>query len=270
MALRCSTGPVFLDEDGDELRTELGAALGTALGEPVEVRAEASYAALLERVLAGETALAWVPPAIFVRAHAAGVLPALLRAERAGGDHYRSAIFVRSDGPIERPLDLRGKRMAWVDRHSCAGYLFPRLALRRAGIDPKTCFSSEIFFASHARVVHAVLTGTADAGATFVQLDDRSDPERGLALAGWTAWAPPRSMRPVLVSDPIPSDAIGIGISVPPGRREEIRDVLAHFHERPVGLRLLRALLGAERLVPASADDYAPVRAALESEEMPA
>lgn len=266
MALIFATGPVHLDEDGDDLRAELGSALAKVLGEPVEVRAEASYAGLLERVLACEVAFAWLPPALFVRAHAAGVLPAVLRAERSGGAHYRSAIFVRSESAITRPSDLRGTRVAWVDRESCAGYLFPRLALRRAGVDPDVCFASEIFAASHARVVHAVATGAVDAGATFVQLEDPSDPARGLSLAGWNAFAAPRSMRAVLISEPIPSDAIGIGASVPEARRAEIRDALAAFHERPAGLRLMRQLLGADRLVPGDADDYAPVRAALEGE----
>lgn len=265
-ALAFVTGPVHLDEDGDDLRADLGAALSEALDAPISVTAERSYAGLQRRVLAGEVALAWLPPVLYVRAHEAGAVAAVLRAERFAGASYQGAIFVREDSRVRRAEDLRGMRIAWVDRDSCAGYLFPRLALRGAGLDPDACFRSETFADSHARVVAAVASGGVDAGATHVQAHDPADPERGLALAGWAAFGDARAMRAVVVSASIPSDAVCVGASVPAETRERWVAALALAHALPRVSRLLRAMLGADRLTPGSPDDYRPVREALVAE----
>lgn len=260
------TGPVHLDEDGDDLRMECAAALTEAVGEPIEIVAERSYGALLERILAGRFAVAWAPPALFVRAQEARAFGEVLRAERFTGGRYQGAVFVREGSPIATAADLAGKSIAWVDRDSCGGYLFPRLALRTAGLDPDACFRSESFLESHSRVVRAVAAGSVDAGATHVQLADADAPEKGIAVAGWTAFAEARSMRAVLVSPSIPSDAVCLGASVPAGLQEVLGERLASFHTRPKGARLLRALLNADRLAVGSASDYAPVREALAAE----
>jgi phosphonate transport system substrate-binding protein len=259
-----ATGPVHLDEDGEDLRRDVGRALSDALGEAISVEAAPSYAHLRELVVAKKVAIAWMPPALFVRAHAAGAIGDVLRAERFGGGTYQGAIFVRDGSPFWKIEDLRGARMAWVDRDSCAGYLFPRLALREKGIDPDAYFASSALLESHSRVVRAVAQGTADAGATYVELADASDPDKGLTIAGWSAFAERKAMRPVLVSRSIPSDAICIGASVDAPRRAAWREKLAAFHLRPGGARLLRALLGSDRLAAGDPADYAPVRAALE------
>src|SRR5262245_33666977 len=199
-----ATGPVHLDEDGDDLRTDLGRALSDALGEPIELEATKSYGELRELVLAKTVQLAWMPPALFVRAHAAGAVGDVLRAERFAGGRYQGAIFVRDGSPFRALEDLKGARIAWVDRDSCAGYLFPRLALRSRGMDPDAFFSAAEMLESHSRVVRAVASGAADAGATYVELADPADPEKGLSLAGWSAFAERKAMRPLLVSESIP------------------------------------------------------------------
>lgn len=261
MQLEFWTGPMHLDEGGDELRRNFGVGLSEALEGPVLVSAERSYAALLDRVRAKGAAIAWLPPALFVRAKADGVIAKVLRIERSGGDAYQGAIFVRSDSAIQRPADLRGARIAWVDAESSAGYLFPRLALREAGLDPTNLFSSETFVESHSRSVRAVVSGFADAGATFVQLLDPQDPKRGIAIAGWTGFADTRSLRAVLVSASIPSDTVCVLAGVADADRIEAS--LASFHTRPHGQRLLRMLLNGDRLVPTDGTEYEPVSRAL-------
>lgn len=265
-ALVFATGPVHLDEDGDDLRADLGAALSEALDARIEVRAEASYAALRDRVLAREVALAWLPPALYVKTQRAGAIGAVLRAERLAGASYQGAIFVRDDAAVHAASELAGKRIAWVDPDSCAGYLFPRLALRSAGLDPDACFASESFLESHSLVVGAVASGACDAGATYVQLAEASDPGKGLAIAGWTAFADASSMRAVIVSASIPSDAVCIGAAVAGDVREKWRVVLGSAHGQPTMSLLLKAMLGADRLTPGAPDDYAPVRDALAAE----
>jgi phosphonate transport system substrate-binding protein len=261
-----ATGPVHLDDDGDDLRADLGAALSEVLDARVEVQSERSYAALRDRVIARDVALAWLPPALYVKTQEAGAIGAVMRAERFAGPSYQGALFVRESSPAKRVEELRAAKVAWVDRDSCAGYLFPRLAVRAAGMDPDSCFGSESFLESHARVVQAVASGACDVGATYVQLADARDPGKGLAIAGWTAFADSGSMRAVIVSPSIPSDAVCIGAAIEGEMLERWRGALASVHGQPRVARLLRAMLGADRLTPGTPADYAPVREALAAE----
>ena len=261
-----ATGPVHLDEDGDDLRREIGKALGRMLGTPIEVRAEPSYARLRERLLGREVALAWMPPALFVHAHDAGAVASALATARSAGGRYQGALFVREDSAVREVEDLRGEAVAWVDLESCGGYLFPRMALRERGLDPDRDLRSGGLLESHARVVHAVASGVCAAGATFVELEDPSSPTSPLALAGWAPFVDPRSMRAVLVSASIPSDTVCVGTAVEASSRAAWVEALVRFHEEPGGALLLRSLLSADRLVPANPADYAPVRKAIEAE----
>jgi phosphonate transport system substrate-binding protein len=262
------TGPVQIDSDGDALREELGRALSEATGEPFAVIAEISYGHLLDRVLAGAATIAWMPPALFARAHHARRFDTPFRAERLSVGRYQSALFVRAGSPIRTAADLARKRVAWVDRDSCAGYLFPRLALRAEAVDPDDCFSSELFAGSHARVVRAVESGDTDAGATYVQLaeESASGSASTIAIAGWTAFTDARAMRAILVSRSIPNDAVCIASGLEPALHERLRAGLATFHERPEGARMLRTILGCDRLIAGAPSDYDDVREALRAE----
>jgi phosphonate transport system substrate-binding protein len=252
---------MHLDQDGNVLRRDLGRVLTEALGAPVKVQAEPNYAALAARVAARDATIAWLPPALFVRAWDEQRVARVLRVARSKSGAYQGAIFARADGPIRSPRDLSGKRIAWVDRESSAGYLFPRLALTELGLDVGRLFAHEVFVKSHARSVRAVLEGHADAGATFVQLEDPSDPARGIAITGWTGFTQTKTLHAVLVSGSIPSDSICVLAGAP--EPDRIAAALGELHTRPNGARLYRQLLNGDRLVPADPADYEPVRRAL-------
>jgi phosphate/phosphite/phosphonate ABC transporter binding protein len=276
-ALTFATGPVQLDDDGAHLRRELGRSLADALGVDVEVVAEPSYAALGDRVARGEAAIAWLPPATFVRAADSGAIERVYCAERSGGARYQSALFVRAESRFDAPESLAGMRVAWVDRDSCAGYLFPRLELVQRGQPPETLFSEQRFLVSHRRVVCAVQAGEVEAGATFVQV--RSDPARpsrppgaaearddlagSLALVGWAPFVAPAAMRAVLVSRAIPSDAVCVTRALPPALRDAVGNLLEVAGERPRLQRLFRGLMNADRFVRAEPSSYDAVREAM-------
>ena len=57
--------------------------------------------------------------------------------------------------------------MAWVDRDSSSGYVFPRALLRNAGLDPDKDLAREVFVGKHDSVVWNVFLGKADAGACY-------------------------------------------------------------------------------------------------------
>lgn len=276
--LTFATGPVQLDEDGAHLRRELGRTLSDALGVEVDVVADASYTTLAERVSRGDAGVAWLPPATFVRANVGDTIERVFSSERAFGSRYQAALFVRADGPIEDVEGLAGKRVAWVDRDSCAGYLFPKLELIERGRSPDALFARQHFAESHMRVVRAVRDGEVDAGATFVQLrgvDVRAsrppsldqaaqdDLAQSLALVGWAPFVPPAAMRPILVSRAIPADALCVTRSLPTAMRDAVKELLLSVEQRPKLARLFRGLMNADRFAPSDAAAYEPVRRAM-------
>ncbi|MCB9595514.1 MAG: PhnD/SsuA/transferrin family substrate-binding protein [Sandaracinaceae bacterium] len=260
MTLTFAMGPVHLDAEGEELRQRFGERLGAAMGSRVDVFATRSYAELASMMSRGDAHLGWMPPAVFVRAESGAGLRLLSAIERSLGDGYRGVLFVPTDSPIQELADLRGKRMAWVDRDSSAGYLFVRLALREAGLEPSGLFHDERFEGSHGGVVRAVLRGDADAGATHAQTRPGSDE---IVLAGWHPYAGAEGMRAVLVSVPIPPDVICASRALDPDRLDEAREALLHLHESSEDPDLLDEVFGGSRLVTASPLDYEPVRHAV-------
>lgn len=276
--LTFATGPVQLDDDGAHLRRELGRALSDALGVELEIVAEPSYARLATVVDRGEAAIAWLPPATFVRASASGMIDRVFASERVGGARYQAALFVKADAAVTDIAALAGKRVAWVDRESCAGYLFPRLELTERGHPPEALFAEQRFLESHMRVVRAVRDGEADAGATFVQLravdvrasrppsldeDARQDLAQSLALVGWAPFVAPSAMRALLVSRAIPADALCTTKSMPASLRDTVRDVLLAAGDKPRLSRLFRGLMNADRFAASDVSAYDAVERAL-------
>jgi phosphonate transport system substrate-binding protein len=256
-----ATGPVHLDEDGEELRERFGVRLTEALSREVRVKATESYAEVRTMVASGEAHLAWLPPAIFVRVERDASVHLLAAVERSQGKGYRGVLFVKASSPMKAPGDLEGKRVAWVDPESCAGHLFPRLALAKRDLDPTALFANEQFCGSHGSVVHAVLQGRADVGATFAQTAGDSET---ITIAGWYPWTGAASMRAILVSDVIPPDVIcAAPRAFTADELDAVKKALLALDEGG-GTELLDELFGGPRLAPAQTSEYDAVRIATE------
>ncbi len=256
-----ATGPLRGHRAVGERCAELGRLLGAQLGLDVRVEPCADYPSLEARVRAGTAQLAWMPPALAVRALDEGLAVLLAEVVRGTGPHFFGTLFVRADSPWKRVEDLRGTRVAWVGPDSCSGYLFPRQALVLRGLDPGRFFGSEIFCGSHAEVVRRVAAGEVDVGATFFNMDlTRSD--SGAMSAGWYD-ASDVAMRPLMTTDPIPSDVLCAARDLDPALRTRALAALLGVAADPRGQAALRLLFGAERLAPAVEAPYAAVRAAM-------
>jgi phosphonate transport system substrate-binding protein len=252
-------GPVGEGPAIARLRRAFAETMGRALGVEVVTVVASSYAELGGLVERAEAQVAWLPPAVYVGAADRAGARLVAGAVRAGSRRFRGALFVRSEAPWNAVEDLRNTRVAWVDRHSCAGYLFPRLALEQRGIDIGSFFREELLFESHSAVARAVTTGQADVGATFVSESGSAD----LRLAGWTFEVAPAAMRELLVTEPIPSDTICTAKAVDRKRLAAIRAFFLALHERPASHDILQNLFGIDRFVECATDEYDVVRHAL-------
>lgn len=250
-------GPVALHNQRSEARQQVEKLLEKAVGRRVCIEGVRSYGELLTMSVDGHADFAWLPPAIFVRAEARGVT-LLLGGVRQLSAQYRGAIFVRTEDPAKRPEDLVGRSVAWVDKNSCAGYLFPRLALLERGLAAANHFEQEQMLGSHGAVTRAVAVGEVDAGANFIAIDG----EGAITRAGWALEVEAQLMRPILISEPIPADTICAGARVDKDLRERLAVALDEMHTTTDGCRAMVGFFGVDRFEPTLPSRYDAVRRA--------
>ena len=194
--------------------------LALAVGCEVSPRVFATQAELRDAVDKRELEVAWASPIAAVRLELSGVASIALGIHREGGSSYSSAIFTTASSPIRELEQLRGKRIAWVDSDSAAGYVIPLQKLRAAGV---TSFAAQLFEGSHHAVVRAVLGGRADAGATNLAIDPQTGAHES---AGWTNVAPSAAIRILATAGPIPPDVIVIARAVPEAMQDKVTESL--------------------------------------------
>lgn len=144
----------------------LAKVIGGMIGVPIVIEPAESYESLVQAVSKGEVDIALLSPASYV--HARRQQPRLHLVGRAitqGVSEYAAFIVVRADDPLYGLADLAGKRMAWVDRMSASGYIYPFGAFRRQGLVPDQLFSDQRFYGTHDLALQALLRGEADACA---------------------------------------------------------------------------------------------------------
>ncbi len=140
--------------------------LAQALGRPVEFEAGRSYSEVIARLKSGKIDIAFVGAASYIEARRSGNVRAILRTIRHRNSSYHGIVVVKQGSPIKELTDLKGKRFAFVDRSSTAGYFYPRRLLARAGLDPNQDVVP-LFAGGHHKVVQMVAEGKADAGACY-------------------------------------------------------------------------------------------------------
>ncbi len=224
-------------------------AMHAALARPIHVLRFKSYAELVDAVLESDVELAWLPPVAYVRARRAAGLRLLFSTLRADGEaaSYHAALLGRR-GSVERVDDARGKRAAWVDGWSAAGYLVPRTLLTRAGIAPDAELAAQGFVGGHEAVIEALTAGTADIGGTYCRVEDG-------AVVGPFAGHPEITV--LAVSEAIPGDTLCAGPAVTGAEAEAIGVLLREASST------IAPLIAARDLSPGDPSYYDTLEAAL-------
>lgn len=236
----------------------LCAAATAATGVRLTPFSATSYRELAEALERGEVGFAWMPPVPSVELEERRVASVLAVPTRSGTTSYHAALVVRRGGP--RALaDLRGRRAAWVQRDSAAGYIVPRAHLAAQGFDVLRFFSREIFVHSHEAVLDAVSAGEVDVGATFCALDDGG----AVVRASWLD-EHGKSTRPIETLEtmgPIPNDALLASLELPATTRAAMTRWLLALDAD--GRDAFRRLLDADEFRLAPPGHYDALRHAL-------
>jgi ABC-type phosphate/phosphonate transport system substrate-binding protein len=158
-----------------------------------------SYNALCGALLRGEVDIAWNAP----MAHAQSVLVSAgacqTLAMRDTDEDVATVVIARSDAGIDRPEDLRGRRLAMGGATSTELRLIPVYQLRQAGLDLEAeCLLVDLEpreypgggrWVDDTLIFNAVLDGTAEAGTIFEprldRLLQRAGPRAGELKVVW-------------------------------------------------------------------------------------
>lgn len=232
-----------------------------ATGMDVKTFIATDYTALIEALRSGRIDFAFLPPFSLVKAEEIAGAKVLMKAVRKGQAVFYSAIIVRSDKGYNKIEDLKGKNIAWVDPASSSGFVVPKAALiTKKKLDPDKFFGKQVYAGSHDALVLAVLNGTVDAGATFVNDVKGED-------GAWHQFlkkpGESQKIKMIFISDPIPGDTMAASAKIFRDHKDIVDKtvkILADMGKNEEGKKILNALYRIDSMVPAASKEYQPLR----------
>ena len=179
-----------------------------------------------------------------------GVVPLARPVNPDNSSTYKGYFFVRKDSGIKTVADMKGRKMAFVERATTAGYVFPLARLKEGGIPSPDGFFSEYYFTgSHDAAVYAVLNRKADVGAAKHSMYDRVRKEE------------PRVDQELVilaVSPEVPSNGLCVRKDLDEAIKAKLKSALLNLANEPEGKAVLEKF-GALRFIETTAQDYQPV-----------
>ncbi|TFH29281.1 MAG: transporter substrate-binding domain-containing protein, partial [Deltaproteobacteria bacterium] len=160
---------------------------------------------------------------------------------------YYGMIFVRKDSGIRTARGMEGKRFAFVDKATTAGYLLPLEYFHSNGISNYGGYLKEAYFAgTHEDAILDVLNRKADIGAAKNTVFQR------------LAKADPRIMKELIVLDrspDVPENALALRNDIDPSLRSRLKETLLKMHLDPDGKKVL-ARFGALKFIETRNEEY--------------
>ena len=167
-----------------------------------------------------------------------------------GTSTYHGYILVHKNSKIKNVSDMKGKTVAFVEKATTAGYIFPVSYFKKHGISKlDTYFKDYYFTGSHDAAIHAVLHGEADiacAKNTIFEMLVRDNPKLKDNLV-------------IIARSPdVPSNGLGLRKELAYGVKAELKRALLTMHKDPEGKRVLEKF-GVLQFIETTENDYAPV-----------
>ncbi|WP_254765952.1 phosphate/phosphite/phosphonate ABC transporter substrate-binding protein [Salinilacihabitans rarus] len=181
-------------EPQDEMEAQYGPMadyLSEELGSEINLQYAQGYSAVISALGSGSGHIGEMGPfaaALGVRSDEVDII---LQRYAYGSWEYASVIVTREDTDVESLEDLEGKTIAFADRLSSSGSLYPLYMLKQAGLDigglPEDDSGAdfEATFSSHTAAIESLQAGQADAAGVgmFIAVED-GDEEREEYLDG--------------------------------------------------------------------------------------
>ncbi|MFC0213947.1 phosphate/phosphite/phosphonate ABC transporter substrate-binding protein [Paenibacillus chartarius] len=239
--------------------------LGDRLGIPVKVSVSTDYNTVIEAMASKKVDIGFLPPSNYVVAHdTRKAADLLLQAQRFGVDdatgqnttelvnYYKAMIVVKADSPIKKVEDLKGKKIGWQGVTSAAGYVYPGLVLKKAGIDPQTDVQPTQF-QGHDKAVIALLNGQVDAVGVFQDIRAQMSKDYPNAI---------KDTRVLTFTDKIPNDTIAVRPDMDAAWKKKIQDAFIAIGKDPEGQKVISDVYSHKGYVVAEDKDFDIVREA--------
>jgi phosphonate transport system substrate-binding protein len=179
-----------------------------------------------------------------------GVEPIARPVNLDGTATVRSYIFSRSDSKINSVKDMKGKKVAFVDRATATGYLFAIAFLRENGVRDIDRYLGEYFFTgSHDSAIYSVLDGRAEIGSAQSTIFDMlvaKDPTIN------------KELNIIAKSGEFPETTLCLRKNISPKIKSSITDILLNMNNDAQGKEILKKF-GILKFIKADAKDFAPV-----------
>ncbi len=179
-----------------------------------------------------------------------GVVPLARPMNLDGSTQYWGYLFVRKDSGIKSVNDMKGKKMAYVEKATTAGYVFPVAYFKDHGVkDPDKFFSDHFFAGSHDAAIYAVLDRKADVGAAKHSMYDR------------VRKADPRVDKELVIlaeSAKVPSNGLCVRKGLDKNIQKKLKEALLNIDKDPEGKIVLQKF-GGIKFIETTVADYNPV-----------
>ncbi len=167
-----------------------------------------------------------------------------------GTSTYYGLIFVRKDSGIKSAREMKGKRFAFVDKATTAGWLLPLHYLQGQGITEYYHWLGETYFTgTHEDAVYDVLNGRADIGAAkntvyyrLAKKDRRLEEE----------------LQILATSPEVPENGLLVSKDIDQSLKMKLKEALLNMANDPEGQEVLKDF-GAAEFIETTIEDYKPV-----------
>jgi phosphonate transport system substrate-binding protein len=166
-----------------------------------------------------------------------------------GTSTYHGLIFVRKDSGIKSIQQMKGRRFAFVDKATTAGYLLPLAYFRGHGKNYRTFLRESYFTGTHEDAILDVLNRKADIGAaknTVYQRLGGSDDRINKELV-------------IIERSPdVPENGLAVRKDLEDSLKKELKETLLTLHEDPEGMAILKEF-GVRCFIETNNNDYRSV-----------
>lgn len=188
-----------------------------------ELRAGASYAAVVEGMCNDQADIAWYGAVTFGQANEKCGVELLAVDVKKGNASYHSGIFVRKDSGIEKVSDLKGKSMAFGSPNSTSSFNFPVAMLIADGVDPVKDLNKIIIAGSHSASIAALAEGKVDAAAASYNSFGKAVKKGAID---------PANFMPLAKSQPIPNPPLAMNKGLPDEMKAKLRVAFGEIHTK--------------------------------------
>ncbi len=222
--------------------------LSAKIGRPIRWRVVPHYGTIIDYFRSSEVDGAFLGSFSYALVHMTADAEVLVRAEDLyGRSMSRGVIFVRKDSGIKSIKDMKGKRFAFVDKATTAGYLLPLAYFKKMGIENYKAYFKEVYFAgTYTEAIYDVLDGKADIGAAKNTVFEKVEATNS------------RIKNELMVLERFPEEpesgfAVRKGLDV--ALKKELKQVLLDMYKDPDGQNVLEKF-GARRFIETTDEDY--------------